>query len=77
MFLLQAQAGWDIWGFTAEMSLCLGTFIVYFVEELAHFLVCHEVHSPVDHHGKPTKNPEFVRVTVKLEVDFMCWHCRW
>jgi len=48
--LPEAREIWPEWGFTAEMSLCCGIFLVYFVEELAHFLVCHDLHSPLGHH---------------------------
>ncbi len=34
------------------MSICVGIFLVYFVEEVAHCLVCHDVHAALGHgHG--------------------------
>ena len=59
VYFLQAREGWDILGVTPEMFLCLGILLVYFVEQLARFWVCHDMHSPVGRHGK------LIRVTKK------------
>ncbi|ODN04452.1 Zinc transporter ZIP1 [Orchesella cincta] len=47
--LPEARELWPDIRFTPEMSLCVGIFIVYFIEEVAHFLVCHDLHSPLGH----------------------------
>ncbi|XP_021951984.1 zinc transporter 8 [Folsomia candida] len=49
--LPEARESWPDIRFTPEMSLCTGIFVVYFIEEVAHFLVCHDVHSPTLTHG--------------------------
>jgi zinc transporter 1/2/3 len=50
--LPESREGWPKSIFTCEMTLCLGIFLVYIVEEIAHFLVCHDLHSPLSHPGE-------------------------
>lgn len=54
--VLQARESWPNIRFSPEMSLCIGIFIVYCIEEVAHFLVCHDLHSPLGHGGMQDKN---------------------